>query len=280
MIRIRKKNKTSRRKLNSPASKVGKTLPEKKGSKVVSKKENPKRNGGERSGAYAKNRQRGKPRAAPAGKRPPHSGKRSAPLGKPREPLEKEEHVWERGEFVLPGELVGTSEEFKAREGTTLNSGDIFSTATGWVMFDRKDRSVSVQPVTSTPNLIKVGDLVYGRISGVRESGAAVEIAGVEGRTERDIVNLSLGDIHVSNVRDSYVKRLANEFKVGDLVRAKVIDVGRMRLSTDGETLGVMKAYCSNCRGELVLEGKKLKCPQCNKVETRKLSADYGKGIY
>ncbi|MDD4497414.1 MAG: exosome complex RNA-binding protein Csl4 [Methanosarcinaceae archaeon] len=224
----------------------------------------------------------GKPKSEPLEKprSEPSVKPRFAPSVKPKEPEVKEEPVLEIGEFVLPGEFVGTSEEFRAGDGTTLISGDIFSTLTGRVAVDRKSRAVSVQPVTSTPNMIKDGDIVYGRVSGVRESGAAVEIAAVEGRIERSIVNLSLGDIHVSNVRDSYVKRLANEFVVGDLVQAKVVDVGKMRLSTNGESLGVMKAYCSNCREELVQDGKKLKCPHCNKTETRKLSTEYGKGIY
>jgi exosome complex component CSL4 len=106
-----------------------------------------------------------------------------------------------------------------------------------------------------------------------------VEVAGIEGKENREIVGSRPGDIHVSNVRDSYVKRLSDEFRPSDLVRARVIEVDRMRLTTSEDSLGVVKAYCSNCRGELVLEGKKLKCPVCNMTETRKISTEYGKGI-
>ena len=63
---------------------------------------------------------------------------------------------------------------------------------------------------------------MYGVIIDVRESGVAVEIAGIEGKEDRGIVNLRLGDIHVSNVRDSYVKRLSDEFRPSDIIRAKV----------------------------------------------------------
>lgn len=185
----------------------------------------------------------------------------------------------EKGAFVLPGELVGTTEEFKPGTGTTVSGGDIFSTATGNVILDRKARIVSVKPNTLTPNIAKTGDILYGKIIDVRESGASVEIGGIEGKEEREIVNSRLGDIHVSNVRDSYVKRLSDEFRPMDIIKAKVVDVERMRLSTAEESLGVVKAYCSNCRGELVLEGKKLKCPVCNMTETRKISTEYGKGI-
>ncbi len=200
------------------------------------------------------------------------------PESRVSEPGTPEEEL-EKGGFVLPGELVGTTEEFRSGEGTTVSAGDIYSTATGNVVIDRKVRIVSVRPSTLTPNILKVGDIVYGKITDVRESGAMVEIAGIEGKEDREIVNVRPGDIHVSNVRDSYVKRLSDEFRPSDIIRARVIDVERMRLTTAEDSLGVVKAYCSNCRGELVLEGKKLKCPVCNMTETRKISTEYGKGI-
>lgn len=202
-------------------------------------------------------------------------------MPEPRVPYETktpEEELEKRG-FVLPGELVGTTEEFKSGEGTTVSAGDIYSTATGNVLIDRKARVVSVRPRTLTPNILKVGDIVYGKITDVRESGAMVEVAGIEGKEEREIVNVRSGDIHVSNVRDSYVKRLSDEFRPYDIVRARVLDTERIRLTTAEDSLGVVKAYCSNCKGELVLEGKKLKCPVCNMTETRKISTEYGKGI-
>lgn len=205
--------------------------------------------------------------------------RREAPgFRSPAEAVTPEEDL-EKGGFVLPGELVGTTEEFRPGDGTSVIAGDIYSTATGNVLIDRKARIVSVKPNTITPNILKVGDIVYGRITDVRESGAMVEVAGIEGKENREIVGIRPGDIHVSNVRDSYVKRLADEFRPSDIIRARVIDVERVRLTTAEDSLGVVKAYCSNCRGELVLEGKKLKCPVCNMTETRKISTEYGKGI-
>jgi exosome complex component CSL4 len=201
------------------------------------------------------------------------------PASREHREVETSEKDLEAGGFVLPGEFVGTTEEFKPGSGTIISAGDIYSTATGKVIIDRKARIISVKPNTLTPNILKVGDIVYGEIIDVRESGATVEVAGIEGKEEREIVNLRLGDIHVSNVRDSYVKRLADEFRPSDIIRARVIDTERMRLTTAEDSLGVVKAYCSNCRGELVLEGKKLKCPVCNMTETRKISTEYGKGI-
>ena len=220
----------------------------------------------------------GKKRRFPYPKKAPRERTDMPDSRAPREAETSEEDL-EKGGFVLPGELVGTTEEFKPGPGTTISAGDIYSTATGNVIIDRKARIVSVKPNTLTPNILKVGDIVYGKITDVRESGAMVEVAGIEGKEDREIVNLRLGDIHVSNVRDSYVKRLSDEFRPSDIIRARVIDTERMRLTTAEDSLGVVKAYCSNCRGELVLEGKKLKCPVCNMTETRKISTEYGKGI-
>jgi exosome complex component CSL4 len=220
----------------------------------------------------------GKKRRFPYPKKTPRERTEMPESRTPYESATPEEEL-EKGGFVLPGELVGTTEEFKSGDGTTISAGDIYSTATGNVIIDRKARVVSVRPRTLTPNILKVGDIVYGKITDVRESGAMVEVAGIEGKEEREIVNVRSGDVHVSNVRDSYVKRLSDEFRPFDIIKARVIDAERMRLTTAEDSLGVVKAYCSNCRGELVLEGKKLKCPVCNMTETRKISTEYGKGI-
>jgi exosome complex component CSL4 len=218
-----------------------------------------------------------KKRRFPYSKKTPRE--RDMPDSRNYREVETSEKDLEEGGFVLPGELVGTTEEFKPGPGTVISAGDIYSTATGNVIIDRKARMISVKPHTLTPNILKVGDIVYGEITDVRESGATVEVAGIEGKEEREIINIRPGDIHVSNVKDSYVKRLADEFRPSDIIRAKVIDVERMRLTTAEDSLGVVKAYCSYCRGELVLEGKKLKCPVCNMTGTRKISTEYGKGI-
>src|SRR5665647_2706162 len=172
----------------------------------------------------------GKKRRLPYPKKAPRERMDTPDSRAPRE-AETSKKDLEIGGFVLPGEIVGTTEEFKPGPGTVISAGDIYSTATGNVIIDRKVRIVSVKPNTLTPNILKVGDIVYGKITDVRESGAMVEVAGIEGKEDREIVNSRLGDIHVSNVRDSYVKRLSDEFRPFDIIRAKVIDTERIRLT-------------------------------------------------
>jgi|ERR1035437_3575254 exosome complex component CSL4 len=302
MIRIRK-NKTTRKKLTGPSE--GKPVIEIGVQMVSENKDHFKCQPRDQFISHTRSQSKGQSRDQPRHQfknqpRDQSKGRFTGDQGKTRRSSYPKKVSWERtnmldfrfsyveealdknlekGCFVLPGEFVGSTEEFKPGNGTVVSAGNVYSTATGNVIIDRKARIVSVKPNTLIPNILKVGDIVYGRIIEVRESGVAVEIAGIEGKEDREIVNSRLGDIHVSNVRDSYVKRLSDEFRSSDIIRAKVLDIDRMRLTTSEDSLGVVKAYCSNCRGEIVLEGKKLKCPDCNITEIRKISTEYGKGI-
>ncbi|HIH86886.1 MAG TPA: exosome complex RNA-binding protein Csl4 [Methanosarcinales archaeon] len=195
---------------------------------------------------------------------------------------DKPSEVQETREFVLPGDMVGTTEEFISNNNTFKYGGNIYSSATGQVKVNNKTRAISVVPETDIPPMIKNGDIVIGRVNDLRSSVALVEIAMIEGKGEREIVNLQPAAIHVSNVKDSYVKSLDYEFSPFDLVRAKVIDVKAMRLSTSGNNLGVIKAYCSKCNVDMEKQsnngnkGSNLKCPVCGNIESRKLAANYG----
>ncbi len=179
----------------------------------------------------------------------------------------------------MPGDLVGTSEEFTPKNGTFESKGNIYASVTGVVKINSKERSISVSPVTNTPPQLHVGDIVIGQVNDIKESVALVEIAGIKGRGEREIFNAEQAAIHVSNVKDAYVKELYYEFAPFDIVKAKVIDLRNMRLSTVNKELGVMKAFCGNCRAALEKDNGKLKCPKCRRTETRKISSDYGTGI-
>jgi len=197
------------------------------------------------------------------------------------EPVEEavEEEQKEEKRSVLPGDLIGTSEEFIPKSGAYVDGGNIYASASGIVKINNKERSISVEPVTNTPPHLVVGDIVIGQVTDVKDSVALVEIAGIKGKGEREIVNADQAAIHVSNVKDAYVKELYYEFAPFDIVKARVLDLRNMRLSTVNKELGVMKAYCGNCRTVLKIDNNKLKCPKCERTETRKLSSDYGTGI-
>jgi exosome complex component CSL4 len=184
-------------------------------------------------------------------------------------------------ELVLPGDVIGTVEEFILGNNTFKHGGNIYSTATGLVSINKKNHVISVVQKTNVPLMIKKGDVVIGRINELRSSMALVEIAMIEGKDERDIVNNQQAAIHVSNIEDRYVKDILSEFSPFDIIKAKVIDIKSMRLTTSGKNLGVIKAFCRKCHETLVKQSNngnrsdKLKCPVCGNLESRKLSSDY-----
>jgi exosome complex component CSL4 len=181
--------------------------------------------------------------------------------------------------FVIPGDMVGTSEEFLPGRGTYEENGNIYANTTGRVAFDKKERAVYIEPVTNVPPTPREGDIVIGRVTDIKGSVALVELSRIKGALDREIAGNTAAAIHISNVKDSYVQDLTQEFGYQDIVKAKVIDTKNMRLSTVDKSLGVITSQCSRCRTPLKFENGKLKCPQCERRESRKLSSDYGKGI-
>jgi exosome complex component CSL4 len=180
---------------------------------------------------------------------------------------------------VLPGDFIGTTEEFRAGEQTYERTGGVYAAITGTVRVNTARRLVSVIPCTDTPPVLKRGDIVIGQIVGLRDSLAMVTIAGAKGVVDREIPNVGSAVVHVSNVKRAYVKDISHEFGIFDIVKAKIIDLSNMRLDTSEPEMGVMKALCSKCRTALVRHDSKLKCPECGRIETRKLATGYGTGI-
>ncbi len=183
------------------------------------------------------------------------------------------------GMFVLPGDSIGATEEFRAGAQTYESAGNIYATVAGTVKTDNRDRTISVIPGTSTPPVLKRGDVVIGQVTGLRDSLVLVAIAGVRGVTDRAIPDVGPAVIHVSNIKKAYVKDISREFGLFDIVKARITDLRNMRLDTSEPELGVMKALCSRCRTAMTQNGSRLVCPECNQVETRKMSTDYRTGV-
>ncbi len=185
----------------------------------------------------------------------------------------------ENGEFVVPGTELGFSEEFIPGEGAYEEGGKVYASRTGVLVIDMKERRITVEPRTSIPPTPREGDYVLGTVVDVKPQLALVSINKIKG-VERSLPGEARGGIHISQTRDSYVSDIGREFKVGDAVYAKIINASRapMQLSTVDKDTGVIKSLCSMCTLPLTLEGTRLKCPNCGRMEMRRLSPDYGSG--
>ncbi len=180
--------------------------------------------------------------------------------------------------IVYPGDKVGTSEEWLSGEGTYEEQGNIYAAHFGKLKVDEENLEASVEAMNPIAK-IKKGDVVYGNILMRKKSRAVVTIEKVE-KASRDIKRDVEGEIHISEVSDDYTEELEDEFLVGDIVRAKVIQVEpSLELSTVGKKYGVVRGYCPECRKGMEYKRKKdkLYCPRCEKHASRKISKVYGK---
>jgi exosome complex component CSL4 len=181
------------------------------------------------------------------------------------------------GQFVVPGQKLGVIEEFIPDSGTYVEEGVIHSKSVGFILIDLANKKVSVYPAALNLNIPKIGNIVIGDATSVQSSQAVILISKVGAK---NVSGRFSGMIHISDVSFRYTENIFDAFKVGDLVRAKVIsDKNNIcHLSTKDDSLGVLYAYCSFCGGVLALNQKTLRCQECGHIERRKVALDYGLG--
>jgi len=178
--------------------------------------------------------------------------------------------------IVMPGDKLSTSEELLPGEGTFEEDGIIMAARTGEYVVDEKYRKAKVKPLTSVPVILKKGDIVIVEVGMVKSSMIIVNVIHVIGKN-RSVSGDRNGTIHVKEIADGYVKDAASEFRAGDFVRAKVIQVKpSIQLATKDRDLGAIKALCVKCRHSLIKKGDMLECEHCGNRERRRIALDYG----
>lgn len=179
-------------------------------------------------------------------------------------------------EIAVPGEYLAVIEEFLPGPGAYEFDYRLRAAVIGQVVRDRINKVVSVRPF-KVPTLPQQGAIVIAVIAEVREDFAKSRIY---------IVNNSplkypfTGVLHVTQIaeRAGEVKQIYEYLKIGDIVRAKVLNrTPPYLLSIRDPKLGVVLASCSKCGTTLKLSGDRLICPQCGNIEKRKIAQGYGK---
>jgi len=178
--------------------------------------------------------------------------------------------------IVLPGDQVSTSEELLPGDGTYEEDGVIRATRIGTYIVDEQNRKAKVKPLTSTPVLIKRGDIILAKVGSVRSNMIIADVIHVTGKN-RAISGDTNGTLRVSEISNGYIKDPSTEFAPGDIIRAKVTQVKpNIQLATKDRDLGVIKALCGKCRHALVRKDNILECNNCGYKEKRTTAIDYG----
>ncbi len=125
---------------------------------------------------------------------------------------------------VVPGDFLGTSEEFTQGKGVYDEEGNLYALQIGEIGINDK-RGMDVLPLVETPPILKEGDVVIGRITDIRDTVAIVSIAcmSMKGKEKREIAASTQGVIHISNVKKGYVSELQQEFGYLDVRGAKSV---------------------------------------------------------
>jgi len=170
--------------------------------------------------------------------------------------------------ILLPGESITTEEEYSAGKNTYSDKGIIRATATGEAVLDdvKKEARISGKRVER----LRQGDIVIGKVMMVKESTAVIELLSAEGG--KKIMGIKTAQLPIRNVSTEYVAELRKAVKIGDLIRARIEMASPLAIDllTSEKGLGVIKAYCSNCRKEMQYSNEKLMCLECGNSEERK----------
>ncbi|MDR2873975.1 MAG: exosome complex RNA-binding protein Csl4 [Methanobrevibacter sp.] len=182
----------------------------------------------------------------------------------------------EQGDFVMPGDVVGVSEQYLPNKWTYEEEGFIKAAVMGNVSIEQ--HKIAIVPKTTTPLTLEVGDTITGQITNVIGQRALVDIqTSID--SSRELALPYSGAIHISQINKGYLERLNDAFRIGDIVEGKVVKVinDSIDLNTESSEHGVIKAMCTQCR-HFMIPSKTvgtLYCENCNRKEKRKISSNY-----
>ncbi|MCD6229896.1 MAG: exosome complex RNA-binding protein Csl4 [Candidatus Diapherotrites archaeon] len=183
--------------------------------------------------------------------------------------------------LVFPGDLLGAEEEFLSGKGTFEKNGKIYSKSVGYFSLDRSNHSATVTGQASFPAFQRTGDVVFGSVVLIRDKMVMIDLIESRGGRKRKVPNFVTAILRISDIDRRYVDSAKKEFGVADIVKVKIKDLNEytVDLTTAFPDLGVVKGYCPRCRHEMQRDKRdpsKLKCAYCGKLDSRKVSADYG----
>ncbi len=172
--------------------------------------------------------------------------------------------------ITIPGEFAGISEEISPGFNTFEENGSIYSSVVGEPVVDKTKRVISIKrPCIVKP--LRRGDIVIAFVSDIYDQIAQVRIASVESK-HNIAVSSKVAFIRISEIDEGYVEQLRDHLKIGDYLRAKIIDVTDLGtyISIIEPELGVITAFCSSCRSEMQQNGSTFTCKECKTQEKRK----------
>jgi exosome complex component CSL4 len=180
----------------------------------------------------------------------------------------RREKMNEKLKIITPGETITTEEEYAPGKNTYAEKGSIKASTMGIIEYDDANKEARIKG-KSIEELVP-GDIITGQVNLVKESMATIELLSAE--NGKKITGVRTAQLPIRNISTEYVSEIRKIIKIGDIIRARITMSSPLAidLATNEKGLGVIKAYCSNCRKEMHYSNEKLMCLECGSVEERK----------
>jgi len=168
----------------------------------------------------------------------------------------------------IPGDKIGIIEEFESGKNTFEDGHNVRATVIGTVEID-KNRIAQVQNIR-TSAIPEVDDVVIGTVAAVMSSMIAVSI---------DYVNNIRTKSNVECICQTRHFRRKNIALVNDIVALRITahKNGTIHASINEPEFGVLFTKCKKCGGHVIPMRDAIKCTECNWIDERKLSNNFGK---
>jgi len=173
---------------------------------------------------------------------------------------------------TIPGDKIGIIEEFESGKNTFEDGHNVRATVIGTVEIDKKSRIAQVQNIP-TSGIPEVGDVVIGTVAAVMSSMIAVSINYVNNIRTKSNVECICQTRHF---------RKKNIALVNDIVVSRIIahKNGTIHASINEPEFGVLFTKCKKCGGKVIPMRDAIKCTECNWIDERKLSNNFGKNDF
>jgi len=171
-------------------------------------------------------------------------------------------------EITIPGDKIAVIEEYESGNNTFDDGHSVRATVIGTTEIDKKNRVAQVRKA-KLPPIPAVNDVVIGTVAAVMSSMIAVSI---------DYINNKPTSSHIECICQTRHFRRKGIALVNDIVTLKIISHlnGTLHASIDEPEFGVLFTKCKKCGGKVIQMRDAIKCVECNWIDERKLSKNYG----
>nr|XP_002122042.1 exosome complex component CSL4-like [Ciona intestinalis] len=191
----------------------------------------------------------------------------------------------EENSICIPGERLGSSEQYQPGKGTYVRHGFVFASIAGSIKKE-SDKSgnlplIHVQSIHTKQHIPQIGGIVICKMTQLTSAFAKCKIISVQGSNHtaafRGIIRKE--DVRATN-RDKV--EIYKSFRPGDIVVARVLSLGDALcylLSTAENELGVVVALSENGTAMIPLAHDQMQCPITLLKQFRKVARPQSKHI-